>query len=540
MFNFSLLYVNISLLTSFLSLLFFYLVWRKRHVVGSEYLMGAAFAIFVYNLGYALEYSATTTEMKVLWSKVQYLSLYNIVPLLFIFVVEYFGIVIDSRYRKYYLLWIIPACIVLLALTNEYHHLIWRGFGEIDPVTNLMVYLPGRLYSVGIIYQFMLAIILMIVLFQQWFKYRQRSFRFQIEVVAIAIILPFIGVLIYLSNLNPLPGLDWAPIGSFFSVVLITVAITTSRFLDLIPVARDLVFNLIQDGIMVVDSKYRVVDWNPALSSLLPQIKMELGMSANQVFNRMGITNNPFASPEDVVNLEVEIEEPEKKIFDLIISPLIRNKESDGWLVIFDDETERRLATRALEKANLTLMQKLDEINKLQKQLEEQAIRDPLTGLFNRRFFDEYFKNELIRSIREDKSMSLLMVDIDHFKSVNDRFGHEVGDKVLQLLAEILQNMFRKSDVACRFGGEEFLVLLPGLYLDQAVNRAEALREKFAQASLAADFLYSQVTISIGVSNYPLHGETAQDIFRTADKALYRAKDQGRNRVCCYLEDSSG
>jgi hypothetical protein len=140
--------------------------------------MGAAFAIFVYNLGYALEYSATTTEMKVLWSKVQYLSLYNIVPLLFIFVVEYFGIVIDSRYRKYYLLWIIPACIVLLALTNEYHHLIWRGFGEIDPVTNLMVYLPGRLYSVGIIYQFMLAIILMIVLFQQWFKYRKRSFRF--------------------------------------------------------------------------------------------------------------------------------------------------------------------------------------------------------------------------------------------------------------------------------------------------------------------------------------------------------------------------
>jgi len=178
MFNFSLLYVNISLLTSFLSLLFFYLVWRKRHVVGSKYLMGAAFAIFVYNLGYALEYSATTTEMKVLWSKVQYLSLYNIVPLLFIFVVEYFGIVIDSRYRKYYLLWIIPACIVLLALTNEYHHLIWRGFGEIDPVTNLMVYLPGRLYSVGIIYQFMLAIIIMIVLFQQWFKYRKRSFRF--------------------------------------------------------------------------------------------------------------------------------------------------------------------------------------------------------------------------------------------------------------------------------------------------------------------------------------------------------------------------
>jgi len=203
MFDFSLLHVNISVLTSLLSLLFFVLVWRKKHVVGSKYLMGAAFAIFIYNLGYALEYSATSTEMKVLWSKLQYLSLYNIVPLLFIFVVEYFGIVIDYRYRKYYLLWVIPAFIVLLTLTNEHHNLIWRGFGEIDPVTNLMVYYPGKLYGVGIVYQFLLVIVMLIILFQQWLKYRQRSFRFQIEIVAVAIVLPFIGVLFYLSDLNP-------------------------------------------------------------------------------------------------------------------------------------------------------------------------------------------------------------------------------------------------------------------------------------------------------------------------------------------------
>lgn len=537
MFNFSLLYVDISFLASILSLLFFFLVWRKRHVVGSKYLMWTAFAIFVYNLAYALDYSATTTEMKVLWSKLEYLSLYNIVPLLFVFIVQYFGILIDVKYRKFYLLWIIPAIIVLLTLTNEHHNLIWSGFGEIDPVTNLMVYHPGPLHGVGIIYQFLLVIVLLIILFQQWLKYRQRSFRFQIEIVAVAIVLPFIGVLFYSSDLNPLPGMDWAPIGSFFSVVLITVSITTSHFLDLIPVARDLVFSLIHDGIMVVDSQTRVVDWNPALEKLIPQVPINLGMSANQIFAAIGVTNSPFMSAEDIINLEVEMETPDKKILDLIISPLIRNNVSDGWLVIFDDETERRMATRALEKANLTLMQKLDEISKLQEKLKEQAIRDPLTGLFNRRFFDEYFRNELIRSIREEKPISLLMLDIDHFKSVNDRFGHEVGDRVLQLLAEILQSMFRKSDVACRFGGEEFLVLLPGLQEDQALNRAEALREKFAQASLEADFLYSQVTISIGVSNYPLHGDTTSQLFRTADKALYRAKDAGRNQVCCYRDD---
>ena len=145
MFNFSLLYVNISLLTAVLSLLFFFLVWRKRNVIASKYLMWAAFAIFVYNLGYALEYSSTTTEMKVLWAKMEYVALGNIVPLFFVFIVEYFGVVISNKYRKYYLLWIFPIIIMLLALTNEYHHLIWRSFGDIDPVTNLMVYFPGQM-----------------------------------------------------------------------------------------------------------------------------------------------------------------------------------------------------------------------------------------------------------------------------------------------------------------------------------------------------------------------------------------------------------
>ncbi len=537
MLNFSLLHVNISIITSLLSLLFFVLVWRKKHVVGSKYLMWAAFAIFIYNLAYALDYSATTTEMKVFWSKLEYLALGNIIPLLLVFIVEYFGVVVNNRYRKFYLLWVIPTIVVILAWTNEQHHLIWRGFGEIDSLTNLMVFLPGKLYGFGIGYQFFLAIVILIVLFRQWLKFRQRTFRFQVEIFAVGIIIPFIGVFIYVSDYNPLPGLDWAPIGSFFSVVLITVAITTSHFLDIIPVARDHVFSLIHDGIMVVDSQFRVMDWNPALTNLLPQIPFTLGVSASQILTGLGISNNPFTSLDDVVNFEVEIDEPEQKILDLIISPLVRNNTTDGWLVIFDDDTERRKASRALEKANLTLMQKLDEINLLQRKLEEQAIRDPLTGLYNRRFFDEYFKNELIRSIRDDLPISLLMLDIDHFKSVNDRFGHETGDKVLILLAEHLKSLFRKSDVACRFGGEEFLVLLPGLYQDQAVNRAEVLREKFAQASLEAEFLYSQVTISIGVSNYPLHGSNTSDLFRIADKALYRAKDAGRNQVCCYQNE---
>lgn len=534
MLDFSLIYVNISFFTSVLSLILLFLIWRKRHVSGSKYMMVVALSVAIYNLAYALDYSATSTAMKVYWSKWEYLGLYNLLPGLFLFVLDYFGIVQNIKIRNIVLLWVVPVLVVVMAWTNQYHGWIWSGFSEIDPVTNLMIYYHGPFYAFGIIFQYILGIMLIFTLVQQWIKFKQRSFRHQIEVFITAITLPFLGNIIYLTDLNPLPGMDWTPIGSFFSVVLITLSITTFRFLDLIPVARDLVFSLIQDGIMVVDSQLRIVDWNPALTLLIPKLPIQLGKSADQIFRFLGLKNNPFENIHESINLEVELTEPEHRILDIMVSPLTRNKAFDGWLVIFDDETERRLATRALEKANKTLLQKLDEIEKLQIQLKEQAIRDPLTGLFNRRFFDEYFNNELIRSIRTNMPISLLMVDIDHFKSVNDRFGHDVGDQVLEMLGEILKTMFRKSDVSCRFGGEEFLILLPGLEHDQAFNRAEALRERFEQASRDAEFLYAQVTISIGISNYPLHADNTRDLFRIADRALYQAKEQGRNRVCCY------
>jgi diguanylate cyclase (GGDEF)-like protein len=536
MLNFSLIYVNISFFTSVLSLVLLFLIWQKRHVAGTKYLMIVAFSVAIYNLAYALDYSATNTTMKVFWSKWEYIGLYNLLPALFLFVIDYFGIVYSIKFKNVVFLWLVPLLMVGLAWTNEYHNLIWRGFGEIDPVTNLMVFIPGNLHALGIIYQYVLGLILLFILSQQWIKLNQKSFRAQIIVFMVAILLPIAGSLIYLSQKNPIPGMDWAPVGSFFSVVLLTLSITSFRLLDLIPIARDLVFSLIEDGIMVVDSQFRIVDWNPALTRLIPDLSIQLGASAEQIFRSLGIKNNPFENNLDSVNFEIEITDPELRILDIIVSPLIRNKAFDGWLVIFDDETERRMATRALEKANKILLQKLDEIEKLQDQLKEQAIRDPLTGLFNRRFFDEYFNNELIRSIRTNTPISLLMVDIDHFKSVNDRFGHDVGDQVLEMLGEILKTMFRKSDVSCRFGGEEFLVLLPGLAHDQAFNRAEALRERFEQASREAEFLYAQVTVSIGISNYPLHSDNTRDLFRTADRALYQAKELGRNLVCCYSE----
>lgn len=192
---------------------------------------------------------------------------------------------------------------------------------------------------------------------------------------------------------------------------------------------------------------------------------------------------------------------------------------------------DRRKAQARLSRANKRLETKFAEIEQLQARLREQAIRDPLTGLFNRRYLDETMGREIARAEREHLPISILMFDIDHFKIINDTYGHEAGDMVLKALGGILLRESRRSDIACRFGGEEFCIIMIGAPLRIGQQRAEAWREAFSRFSLRHKQQTLSVTTSIGVAVYPEHGTTVNDVLRAADEALYAAKQAGRNRV---------
>lgn len=194
-------------------------------------------------------------------------------------------------------------------------------------------------------------------------------------------------------------------------------------------------------------------------------------------------------------------------------------------------ETRARLRSseQALQSANLILKQQLDEIHALQIRLREQANRDALTGLYNRRYLDSTMARELARCQREGQALSLILMDIDHFKQINDTYGHQAGDEVLKHLAMMLQT--RATDIACRYGGEEFLLLLPGMQQVVAQERAELYRKTFEKTVITFGDFRIQVTLSVGIATYPGHGVTSDALFRSADQALYRAKSGGRNRV---------
>lgn len=221
--------------------------------------------------------------------------------------------------------------------------------------------------------------------------------------------------------------------------------------------------------------------------------------------------------------------------------PLVAQGEALGLLHLSTANSEaawrtgsgQRLARTVADAIGLALSN-----IKLREKLLYQSIRDPLTGLFNRRYLEETLDRELSRAMRNNTSIGVIVFDVDHFKHFNDTFGHEAGDLVLKEFGPLIKEHHRREDIACRYGGEEFVLVLPGATLEVTQQRAEALREsaKRLQLSLREQSL-GNVSLSLGVAVYPESGLTADSLIRAADDALYRAKHEGRDRVVVAQEN---
>jgi len=199
------------------------------------------------------------------------------------------------------------------------------------------------------------------------------------------------------------------------------------------------------------------------------------------------------------------------------------------------DSTEHEITERKRNEA--ILKRHVVEVEHLQSELREQALRDPLTGLHNRRYLSETIEKEITRAKREKSQLSVIVSDIDHFKTINDTYGHQVGDQFLMKISYLMKNHARSSDIVCRYGGEEFLLVLPGTPLDSAKKRAEEIRQKCIEVIIEHEGKDLKVTMSFGVASYPSHGEDAEEIIIKADKALYRSKHIGRNCITVWEEN---
>jgi diguanylate cyclase (GGDEF)-like protein len=290
--------------------------------------------------------------------------------------------------------------------------------------------------------------------------------------------------------------------------------------------------------VVVVDAHDRVLDANKTAQKWLGKTLDEIvGEDPMKVFHDWPQLINRFLTANET-HEEIQILGDPPRTLDLTVSAIYdRFNVLNGRIIVAHDVTERKWLENDLKYANESLINQLAEIQQLRAELEERAIRDPLTNVYNRRYMVEFLDNEIARAEREKTSTSVVMIDLDNFKQFNDTYGHQCGDVILQAFANFLMEHTRRGDVICRYGGEEFVILMPNAPLEIAYERAEAWRQDFSEAATDYDGMKFSITFSAGVATFPQHGSTSDSILQAADKALYRSKYGGRNRVTEFAKE---
>jgi len=245
------------------------------------------------------------------------------------------------------------------------------------------------------------------------------------------------------------------------------------------------------------------------------------------------------------VNLQVEkgklrnrqmVMDPQASLKSHLTLPLVIEGEIIGCISINSDQANMYNIPR-LQFFSVLGYQMAASLKHIQRfsTVKKEAIYDTLTNLFNRRHFEERLSAETQKAFESESNLSMIMVDIDHFKKVNDTFGHDGGDKVLREIASLLKNSVRQHDTVARYGGEEFVLLLPGAPLDPTNMVAERIRRSVENTPFDMGQTQIRITISLGISNFPIHRmKSKEELVKMADLALYDAKRGGRNRVCIF------
>ncbi len=517
--------------TSALSLAIALLLRQRRTIAGALALAAAMVAIAEWALAAGLEAAAVPLTAKIAFSKLEYVGSGSSAVLFLLFSLRYTRNTAGMTRPRLVALWSLPLVSVPLVATNEFHQMVWTSFSVGPLGSNTVLYHHGPAF-------FAILIWIYIYLLAGSFRLIVTSFRSsaaqrrQSAAILVAVSFPWISGILYAVGANPFPGLNLIPISLALTGAVLAVAIAPLRLFDLVPVARDRLIEGMSDGVLVVDEHHRVIDVNPSARAMFALPPGAVGDDLEAVLADWPEVVAGFRADGEI-HLEITLAASPLLHVDVRIAPLgKRHGTPAGYLLVVRDISKRYLAETSLQRANDQLQHQIGEIERLHAKLQEQAIRDTLTGLYNRRHLDDTLPRILDRASGDGTPVAVLMLDIDHFKQVNDRHGHRAGDALLSALGALLAGRSRPVDIACRYGGEEFVLVLPGTPLEAAVARAEEMLAAFRSIDLPDVACGTPPTLSAGVAVFPRHAITQDALLHAADDAMYRAKEEGRNRVC--------
>lgn len=504
-----LLLLTASILTCMLSA---YTYIKARGKPGVKAYVWLTLASSIYAFGYAFELAGGSLQNILFWLKVQYLAIPIIPVLCLIMSLSYTGLERYLKRNNVFGLFLIPVITYVIYYTNSLHHLYYTTVALRTDESFPMVLLgKGFWYWVHISYSYLCILGAILLLIRRWHR-SAYPYRMQTVSMSLGMLLPLLGNFIYLIGGSP-SGIDLAPVMMTFASPFHAVALLSFRMFNLVPVARGKVFESMRDGVIVLDNLDRIVDFNPASMEMFPALSPKVvGKRVQSGIREFADLWEQVSSGVDEFDIQLDIKQA-RMYFQVRISPILKGTgEHIGRIMVFNNITER--------------VQLLEHLRTL-------ATLDGLTQIYNRAHLMEECRKELDHVKRQAGPISVIMMDIDHFKCINDRYGHEAGDIVIQQIVSTCNEQLRQGDIFGRYGGEEFVICLPFTHPQKALQWAEQVKSSIAAQRIQFIEGEAAATVSFGVAGRDV---TTADLemallLREADKALYIAKERGRNRV---------
>lgn len=540
-------------------LLFLYALTDKTRSPVMRAFAGVTATAALYCFGTALELASSTLRAIKFWLSVAYLGMAFSPPFLVILISRYTGADKWLTRRTAWLLFVIPAVTCLLVATNDLHHLFYKSvFLRPDSPSPMADIVIGPWYIVHGSYTFGSMFLGVCLLAGQW-RTASAAYRRQIFTLFVGLMLPITAAFLYLMGLVPY-NMDPVPFILILTTSLYVWAIRTADLFQVVPIARGHVFESMRDGVVVLDLSGRLVDFNPAARAMLPELSPERIGEMPEFLREEGAAATgagPAPLAERVWRSRWQ-REGEVRHYEIRSLPVrVRDSRQVGRMLMLIDVTEHVRSEETLRRL---------------------ASYDGLTGFFNRATFMEEAGLRLEEAGRSGSSLSLVLFDVDHFKNINDRLGHAAGDQALVHLARVCQAELQEGEFLGRYGGEEFVLCLPGTGLTAACRRTERIRAAIAGTPLATAAGPLRLTASFGVveaggradcglagtrpaadgglaearpavdgglmgMNTAAHqglaeremaasrGPGLETLLQAADRALYQAKAGGRNAV---------
>lgn len=511
---------------------------RYKNAPVSPSLLAFSVACGLWCLCFGMEISVDDFGLKVFFAKARFVGLAPLFPCFYFMALSLKGGErAKSRIWKKIFLYFIPAATIVLSLTSGMHRLFRYDYGLfVYGSASVVTYSNGPLFYVYLLSEYGLSVFAAFEL-RQALRERPRSRRQQVYAMYVVGIVFFAVDVLYQFGVTPVPHFNFSGATMSVNSLIIALAAYRYRMFSLAPITRAMVVDSISDAVLVTDTEGRLIDSNRTANRIFGLTeRSSIGIGLREIAPELiGLRDRVVDACLDGEGSTCEVKIPRQGreyVFEVSLRGVyLATDEMVGDLLHLRDVTERKKLLEELREANDELRGKIDVIESLQSKLKEEAIRDTLTGLYNRRYLSEALERQMAWAEREDMPLGMLMTDIDSFKRLNDEKGHQAGDAVLAAVGAFFASRARKSDIACRYGGDEFLLVLPGTGVEEAVALAETYRKAAAELEIPWAGETLRLTMSFGVAVFPSDSGDKEGLVEAADRALYRAKLAGRNEV---------